>query len=308
MSELIEIETFVAVAETGSFAAAARRLGLTPAMVGRRVRGLEERHGVQLIERSTRRQRLTDTGERFRAHCETVLDAVAGLNEITQASPGGLSGRVRATGPATLGTYRLSAIAARFCAQHPGVTLELSLNDRRADLVGEGFDLAVRVGPLRPSSLIARRVATYTLACVASPAYLSEHGTPATPGGLSGHHCILNLNMTPRNLWPFVDAAGRTEVAEVDGTLQIDNGEAQLVAALAGAGIVYLPLELVGPHLAAGNLVRVLKQWQTLTMPIHILQPPRRYVPRQVRALVEALAEGLRDTAAPVEAPLIPPL
>lgn len=296
MTELIELETFLAVAETASFAAAARRLGVTPAMVGRRIRLLEERHGVRLIERTTRRQRLTEMGEQFRAQAEAVRDAVAGLDELTQPATGGLTGRIRATGPATLGIHRLATLVARFCEANPAVTVELSLNDRRADLVAEGYDLAVRVGELQASTMIVRRVGTYRLACVAAPAYAESAGLPATPEELANHRCILNLNMTPRNRWPFIGPGGSAVVAEVEGSLQIDNGEAQLAAALAGAGIVYLPVDLVAPHLAAGRLVPVLGHWQTITMPINILQPSRRHVPRQVRAFADAIAAGLRET------------
>lgn len=308
MTELAELQTFVAVAETGSFAAAARRLGVTAAMVGRRIQALEERHGVRLIERTTRRQRLTEIGEQFRAQCELVLDAVSGLDLLAAAEPGQLSGRIRATGPATLGIHRLAALVAGFCERHPEVTVELSLNDRRADLIAEGFDLAIRIGELQASSLIARRIGTYRLACVAAPAYAERFGLPVTPDELRTHRCILNLNMTPRNRWPFIGPGGHALVAEVEGGLQIDNGEAQLVAALAGAGIVYLPTDLVAPHLAAGRLVTVLAHWQTLTMPISLLQPSRRHVPRQVRAFADMLADGLRDTIAPLQPPLSPAL
>lgn len=296
MSDLADLQTFVAVAETGSFAAAARRIGVTPAMVGRRIQALEDHHGIRLIERTTRRQRLTEIGEQFRAQCDAVLDAVAGLDRLAGGEPGHLYGRVRATGPATLGIHRLAALVADFCEQHPQVIVELSLNDRRADLIAEGYDLAIRVGELQISSLIARRVGTYRLSCVAAPAYVARFGLPTTPEQLRQHRCILNLNMTPRNRWPFIGPGGNALVAEVEGGLQIDNGEAQLVAALAGAGIVYLPTDLVASHVSDGRLVPVLGHWQTLTMPISLLQPSRRHVPPQVRAFIEAIANGLRET------------
>ena len=157
MSELINLETFVATARAGSFAAAARQLGVTPALVGRRIEALEERHGARLIERTTRAQRLTELGEGFLVRAEAVLDAAAELDELTRADAGQLSGRIRVSGPTTLGIVRLAPIVADFCAAHPGVTVELQLNDRRIDLVNDGFDLAVRVGVLQPSGLIARR-------------------------------------------------------------------------------------------------------------------------------------------------------
>ncbi len=295
MAELVELETFVAAVRAGSFAAAARRLGVTPAMVGRRIQALEQRHGTRLIERTTRAQRPTETGEAVLAQAETILDAVAELDELTRSAPGQLSGRIRATGPATLGIHRLTALVAGFCEANPAVTVELSLNDRRADLIAEGYDLAIRVGELASSAMVSRQIGLYRLLCVASPAYLERYGTPATPDALSQHRCILNLNMTPRNRWPFSGPGGSSVIAEVEGGLQIDNGEAQLVAALAGAGIVYLPLDLVRAPLATGQLLRVLPHWGTMTLPIHLLYPTRRLLPRRVRAFMEAIATGLKE-------------
>lgn len=294
MTEFLDLETFVTAIRAGSFARAARQLGITPAMVGRRIQGLEDRHGTRLIERTTRRQRLTETGEAFLAQAEVVLEAVSELSEIAHAETGALSGRIRLTGPATLGIHRLAAIVARFCAQHPAVTVEMSLNDRRADLIAEGFDLAVRIGDLPPSSLVMRQVGHYPLLCVAAPAYLDAEGEPSTPEALLAHRCILNLNMSPRGRWPFFGPGGGALVAEVRGGLQIDNGEAQRSAALAGAGIAYLPRELVAADLASGALHQVLAHWKTLSLPINIVYPSRRFVPRRLRALMDAIAAGLQ--------------
>lgn len=295
MAELNNLETFVAAVKSGSFAGAARLLSISPAMVGRRIQALEEHHGARLIERTTRAQRLTELGESFFAQAEAVLEAVAELDDLTRTEPGKLSGRIRATGPATLGVHRLAAIVARFCAENPEVTLELSLNDRRADLIAEGYDLAIRIGELAASTMIARRVGTYRLMCVAAPSYVAAHGLPATPADLVGHRCILNLNMSPRGRWPFIGPGGATVIAEVEGGLQIDNGEAQLVAALNGAGIVYLPLDLVAEPVAAGRLVQVLPHWGTMTLPIQLVYPSRRLMPRRLSAFMEAIATGLKD-------------
>jgi DNA-binding transcriptional LysR family regulator len=294
MSDLTDLETFVATARAGSFAAAARQLGVTPALVGRRIQALEDRHGARLIERTTRAHRLTELGESFLVRAEAVLDAAGELDELTRADAGQLRGRIRVSGPTTLGIVRLAPIVADFCAAHPGVTVEMQLNDRRIDLVNEGFDLAVRVGVLQPSGLIARRIGTYGFAVCAAPAFLERHGTPRTPAELSTARCILNLNIVPRGQWVFHGPGGDAVVAEVGGGLQIDNGEAQRTAALAGAGIAYLPLELVRADLAAGRLVAILTHWQTLTLPIHLVHPSRRLVPRRLTALMDAIADGMR--------------
>jgi DNA-binding transcriptional LysR family regulator len=251
MADLTDIETFVSVARSGSFAGAARNLGLSPAMVGRRIQALENRHGVRLIERTTRAQRLTEMGENFLGRAETLLEAAGELDELTRSTAGSLSGRLRISGPTTLGIKRLPPILAGFTERHPYIVIEMVLSDRRVDLIADGFDLAVRIGELRDSTMVARRVGTYRFAVCASPDYLARHGTPRTPEELTSARCILNLNISPRNRWPFVGPGGGTVTVEVSGPIEIDNGEALRAAALAGGGLVYLPLDLAAEDPAA---------------------------------------------------------
>lgn len=292
MVDLESLETFATAVRTGSFAAAARVLGLTPAMVGRRIQALETTYGARLIERTTRAQRLTESGEAFLVRAEAVLDVARDLEDSMRSTPGLLEGRIRMTGPATLGVFSLAAITARFQAAHPAVTVEMVLADRRMDLISEGFDFAVRIGELQNSAMIARQVGTYRLVLVAAPSHIAQHGMPTTPAELSRARCLINLNMSPRNRWPFI-RDGKREVAEVSGGLQIDNGEALRVAALEGAGIAYMPVDLMADDLASGRLVRVLTSWETLTMPIQLVHPSRR-VTRRVAVLMETIAAELK--------------
>ncbi len=294
MVDLESLETFATAVRTGSFAAAARVLGVTPVMVGRRIQALEASYGARLIERTTRAQRLTEAGEAFLARAEAVLEAARELDDAMRSAPGLLEGRIRMTGPATLGVFSLAAVAARFQAAHPAVTIEMVLSDRRMDLISEGFDFAVRIGELQNSAMIARQVGTYRLVLCATPAYLAIHGTPKQPSDLAAARCLINLNMSPRNRWPFT-RDGRREVAEVSGGLQIDNGEALRAALLADAGIAYMPTELVAADLETGRVVRLLPEWQTLTLPIQLLHPSRR-VTRRVSVLMETIAAELRRT------------
>lgn len=293
MADLDDIRTFIAAARLGSFARAARQLNVSPAMVGRRIQGLEQRHAAKLIERTTRSQRLTETGQEFLRRAEAVIEAAAALDEIAPAGP--LSGRIRLSGPTTVGIRRLPSVIARFTAAHPGIIFEMSLTDRRVDLVAEGFDLAVRIGQLPSSSMVARRVGTYRFACCAAPDFLARHGTPRHPGDLERARCILNLNLIPRNRWTFLDAAGAPVTVEVGGGIEIDNGEAQRAMAIDGAGIVYLPRDLVEEDLASGALVELLADWSLPTLPIHTVHPSRHLVPRRVTAFIEAVAEGFRE-------------
>ncbi|HZP19872.1 MAG TPA: LysR family transcriptional regulator [Bauldia sp.] len=297
MADLDDLRTFLAAARRGSFAAAARQLNLSPAMVGRRIQNLEERYAVKLIERTTRRQRLTAAGEEFVRRAQSVIEAADSLSEVSSGDA--LSGRIRMSGPTTLGIKRLPAIITRFVAEHPGVKFEMSLSDRFVDLVSEGFDLAVRVGNLRASTMVARRVGTYRFACCASPDYLARHGRPKQPGDLAAARCILNINLVPRNRWNFYDHAGRALTVEVDGGIEIDNGEAQRALALDGAGIVYLPLDLVESDLAEGRLVRLFHGWKLQTLPVHIVHPSRSLVPRRLTAFIEAVADGFHRSGRP---------
>jgi DNA-binding transcriptional LysR family regulator len=291
MADLDALDTFATAVRSGSFAAAARVLGITPAMVGRRIQALEQRYGLRLIERTTRAQKLTEAGEAFLVRAEAVLDAASELDDSMRAEPGRLSGRIRMTGPATLGVYALSAIVARFQHANPGVTVEMVLTDRRLDLISEGFDFAVRIGELQNSSLIGRHVGSYRLVPVAAPAYFASHPVPQTPDDLAAARCLINLNMSPRNHWPFW-RDGVRHVAEVDGGLQIDNGEALRVATLEGSGISYLPVHLVERDLVEGRLVQLLQDWETLILRIHLIYPSRR-VPRRVHTLLDAIATAL---------------
>jgi DNA-binding transcriptional LysR family regulator len=294
MTDLSDLETFVAAANTGSFAAVARRMSISPAMVGRRIQALEERYGAKLIERTTRSHRLTVLGEQFLEKATQIIESVGELSELARPADGLLSGRIRLTAPTTLGIKHLARIISQMSARHPDVIIEMSLSDRSADLITGGFDLAVRIGELQSTSLIARRVGTYRFVCCAAPAYLDRHGTPKTPHELARARCVLNLNLVPRSRWPFQDEQAKPFSVEVSGNVEIDNGEAQRSAALAGAGIIFSPRDLVEDDLKQGTLVEVLKQWNTFTLPIHTVHPSRRFVPRRVNALIEAVAEGLR--------------
>lgn len=295
MAELDELRTFIAAARIGSFASAGRQLNLSSAMVGRRILALEQRYGTKLIERTTRSQRLTEDGQQFLRRAEAVIEATGALGEWSDSGP--LAGRLRVSAPTSLGVRRLPAIVAQFTSTHPGIVFEMSLTNRRVDLVAEGYDLAVRIGELPSSTLVARRVGTYRFACCAAPGFLARHGKLGHPTDLARCRCILNLNLVPRNRWTFIGVDGEVTV-EVAGGIEIDNDEAQRMLAIDGAGVVYLPLDLVDEDIAAGRLVPLFADWALPTMPIHTVYPSRHLVPRRVNAFVAAVAEGLRDDAA----------
>jgi DNA-binding transcriptional LysR family regulator len=292
MADLAALETFVAAVRAGSFAAAAKQLALSPAMVGRRIQALEDSYGLRLIERTTRSQRLTEAGAQFLARAEAVIEAANELEELARPASAQLRGRIRLSGPTTVGIKRLPPVLAQFTQAHPEVVFEMSLSDRRVDLVEEGFDLAVRIGHLQPSAMIARRIGDYGFMCIAAPSYIERFGAPSHPEELAQHRCVLNLNLVPRNRWPFETPDGTPFTVAVHGSMEIDNGEALREAALAGAGIAYIPHDLVSDDLHAGRLRQVLSAWALPSLPIHVVYPTRKLVPRRVSAFIEALARS----------------
>jgi DNA-binding transcriptional LysR family regulator len=292
MTEFSNLRTFVAVVRSGSFAAAARQMNVSPAMVGRRIQDLEARYRLKLIERTTRTQRLTPAGQEFLARAEAALAAADALDDVS--SEGALSGRLRISAPTTLGSTRLPSIVADFAAAHPEVIVEMSLSDRWVDLIAEGFDMAVRVGNLASSSLIARPIGTYRFVCCASPDFLAREGKPRKPADLQDRRCILNMNLAPRNRWSFRDAEGTEIAVEVSGNIEIDNDVAMRSVALEGSGIVYVPRDLVQADLKSGQLVELLPAWQLRTLPIHVVYPSRHLLPRRVAAFIEAALLGFK--------------
>ncbi len=297
MDDLTNMKTFVAVATAGSFAKAATRLNLSPAMVGRRIQALENDYGAKLIERTTRTQRLTEIGAKFLEKASRVIDELEELKDIADPRNTELSGLLRISGPTTLGVKRLAPSIARFANEHPDITLELNLSDRSVDLISEGYDLAIRVAELRPSSLIARRIGTYRFVCCASPRYLERHGLPTNPEQLERHRCILSLNLVPRDQWHFEDKEGRTRTARISSNIGIDNGEAMRVTALESAGIVYAPQVLVEEDIASGMLTEILVDWGKISLPIYAVHPSRQFVPRRVTAIVSWIARDLKQEA-----------
>ncbi|KRA96575.1 LysR family transcriptional regulator [Devosia sp. Root685] len=295
MVDLVNLRTFVTAATSGSFSKAAGRLNVSPAMVGRRILALEADYGVKLIERTTRSQRLTETGQAFLAKALKILEEVEQLDDIAHPQAEDLVGHIRISGSTTLGVKLLTPALARFTNAHPAVSVEMTLLDRNVDLVAEGFDLAFRIGNLKPSSLIARRIGTYDFACCASPDYLRRAGTPGHPDELGRHRCVISLNLSPRDHWSFWDAGGREVSAAVKGNFGVDNGEAMRAAALEGVGLAYAPRVLVEGDLASGRLVEVLTGWKKLALPIHAVYPSRQFVPRRLAGVIEWVARELRE-------------
>ena len=261
MDRIAELTAFVRTVELGSQAEAARELGVTPAMVGRYIRGLEDRLGARLLNRTTATQSLTEAGALFHARAGALLEDLATAEAAVtdrQAEP---VGTLRISAPMVFGARYLAAALARFGAAHPKVAIELTLNDRQVDLVEEGYDLALRIGQLASSALVARRLAPCRLVAVAAPAYLDAFGTPETPDALLDHNCLTYAYASAGRVARFTGRDGRVVAVEMRGRLAANNGEALHEAAMAGAGIVISPTFIAGDALRDGRLRRVLDAW-----------------------------------------------
>ena len=258
MENLADIAVFVRVVERGSFTLAAEDLELSRAVVSKYLSRLEERLAVRLLNRTTRRLSLTEAGaalfEASRGAIERIEEAEAAVARFQKAP----RGRLRVSAPMSFGILHLGSVVADFASAQPAITLDLKLDDRYVNLVEEGFDLAIRIGTLTDSSLVARKLAsTRTVAC-ASPDYLAEHGTPETPEDLAAHECLVYSYSTTANVWRFTAADGREIPVALTGTFRINNGIVLAEAAAAGRGVVVSPTFYVGPMLRAGRLRRIL--------------------------------------------------
>lgn len=288
MHRLDFLRAFAAVVETGSFTAAARRLGLSKALVSKHVGQLEESLGVRLLNRTTRAVQPTEAGQETFRRSRRILDEVADLEEAVHDPQGAVRGHLRIAGPRVFGEDTLVPCAAAFMIRHPAVTLELALEERRVDLVAEGFDLGVRIGELADSGLIARRIAAYRYVLCATPAYLAAAGTPLMPGELAGHAALVNAVITPDNRWEFrVD--GRRTVLTVAPRARVNTAGGVRDLALAGHGIGFCLLPNVAADLEAGRLVRLLEAYEAYDRSVHAVYPHARLLPAKVRAFLDHL-------------------
>jgi DNA-binding transcriptional LysR family regulator len=291
MDRLAAIQVFAQVVESGSFAKAAERLGLSTSATSRHIAELEAHLQTRLLNRTTRRVSLTESG---RAFYERSVQLLADLHEAEQeASRAAVvpRGTIRLTTSVNFGVRHLAPAIAEFLAQNAEVRFDVSLSDRIVDLVEEGFDLAVRIGPPGSENLVARKLGETRLVPCASPAYLAAHGAPQVPEDLERHNCFTYEYVTPRNVWRFRDASGQERAVRVSGTLHSNNGDVLAEVAARGGGIVVEPAFIVGPDVRAGRLVPLLQEFTPAPLPIYAVYPTRKHLSAKVRRFVEFLVE-----------------
>lgn len=294
MDRYAAIQLFLRVVDEGSFAAAAGHTGISRAQASKLIRALEEDLGVRLIQRTTRKLSLTEAGRHYHAR---VAEAMASLAEAAaeaaqrQTEP---RGHLRVSAPTSFATRHLGDALTEFLRRNPRIELELDLNDRRADLVRDGFDMAIRIGHLADSSLVARRIAPARVVLVASPAYLKAYGTPTHPQQLESHTALRYTLTAHSDVWSFTKD-GETVNVRVHGPLQASNGDVLSAAATRGLGIALQPSFIAGNAIRSGELVRILCDWQLPETSIYAVFPEGRAVPAKTRSLIDFLAARFGD-------------
>lgn len=289
MDQFKEIESFVAVAQLGSFVKAADKLGLSKAMVSRNVSELEARLGVRLMQRTTRRLALSDAGAEYLQRCVQILGELQDANAAVSATALQAQGRLKVTAPLTFGIRHLAPLWGEFLRIHPRVELEVNLNDRVVDLIEEGYDLAVRIGQLASSTLIARRIAGTRLVLCASPRYLRQAAPIRELDDVADRDVIAYSYLATGEQWHFSGPHGARSI-EVRPRLRSNSGDTCRAAALADQGIVFQPSFLVGEDLKAGRLVEILPQYAGPELDIHLVYPSRVHLSHKVRVMVEFLS------------------
>lgn len=291
MDQFKEIESFVAVAQLGSFVKAADKLAISKAMVSRNVSELEARLGVRLMQRTTRRLSLSDAGAEYLQRCVQILGELNDANAAISAKAVEAQGKLKVTAPLTFGVRHMAPLWGEFLKIHPKVELEVNLNDRVVDLIEEGYDLAVRIGQLSSSSLIARRIATTRLILCASPRYLQRAAPIHELADIERHDVIAYTYLATGDLWTFNGPTGPKTI-QIHPKLRSNSGDTCRAAALADQGIVFQPGFLVGDDLKQGRLVEILPPYAGPQMDISVVYPSRLHLSHKVRAMVEFLSNA----------------
>lgn len=288
MDRLTSVSAFVRAAESGSFSAAAKALDMSPQMIAKHVKALETRFGTRLINRTTRRQSLTEFGEEFLVHCRSILAGVEAMDVMAAETVATPRGKLRVNAPVSFGSSLLVPMVANYLRRHPKVEVDLVLEDRRVDMVKEGFEVIFRIGALpEASDVIARKLLPFELTICASPGYLVKRGNPAVPEDLVQHECqgyAFSLQAAETH-WRLLRGRKVHEVA-IRSRLRISNAAGLVTAALDGFGIVLVARSLVREHYQSGRLVEVLPDYSVQSRPLHLLYADRRTTPK-VRTFID---------------------
>jgi len=295
MDRLTSLGVFVAAVEEGSFAAAARRYGLSPAMAGKHVSGIEARLNARLLQRTTRRLSLTDAGQAYYERSKQILEAFDEANREASDSQAAVRGILRVAAPVSFGAMHLGQVVARYVENHPEVNVEVALGDRDVDLIDAGIDVAIRIGRLNDPALVTRRIAPCRMVVCASPEYIGRHGAPRKPSDLLRAPRLAFSEAVSAGDWTLFDSKNRAHVIDGPSRISANNTQMLLSAALVGAGIVYGPTFVFGEHLRRGDLVALLPAYRATELVIQAVYPSARRIPFKVRRFVDYLAGAFGD-------------
>jgi DNA-binding transcriptional LysR family regulator len=290
MDKLRSMEIFVAAVDAGSFTGAAERFDISPVMVGKHIRHLEERLGARLLARTTRRQSLTEIGAQYAERCRAILAEIVDAESGAEAMRNSPRGTLKITSATSIGTQCLAPAIADYLALHPEVSVDLQLNDRFVDLVEEGFDAAVRIGALDDSTLVARPLRPYVMVLCAAPEYLARAGTPQKPEDLLRHECIDYAHWNRRVAWKLTSKDGG-EMELPPSRFRSNNGQALRMAALRGYGIIMQAELLLGDDIAAGRLVPLLQDYLPPPRPVHLVYPRDRLPTPKLTTFIDFMLE-----------------
>lgn len=293
MDRLLSMEVFVSVVQLGNFSAAANAFKITPAMVSKHISALEKRLGATLLARTTRRQKLTEIGQKYYENCKQILGQITDAEAGAEAMGSRPKGHLRVNASIWFGSLTLAPLICDYLHQFPEVNIELSLTDRYVDMVEEGFDVAIRIGELKDSTLIARKLSIFEVAICASPEYLSKEGVPKTPEDLIRHQCLGFTNWHNQGGWQLVQRELGLKTRPVP-RFESDNGQALLSAAVNGIGIIMMPRELLRPDIEAGRLVELMKDYSPPPRPIYAVYPKERQLAPKLTSFVDFLLQKLR--------------
>lgn len=297
LDRLLGMTVFRRAVELGSLAAAGRVTGVSAEMAGQHLKALEARLGVRLLSRTTRRLALTEAGQAYYQRCVAALEEITLAEAEAGARQAAPSGRLRVTAPLGFANALLAPLIVSFLDRHPNLSIDMALSEHKADLVAEGFDLALRLGDLAPSSLMARRLGSVQLILVASPAYLGRAGTPADPRDLADHEVLIYAQTASPTRWSFSRPSGETVSIDIRGRITASDVEFLIRLALLDRGVLLAPRFMLAEHLRSGALVEVLQGWRERTLPLHVLWPHRTLVPVPTRAFVDFLAAQIEGVA-----------
>jgi len=295
VESLSDIAVFVHVVRSGSFTAAAEKLGLSKSVVSKYVTRLEDRLGARLLNRTTRRLSLTEVGQAFFDRSQRALGEIEAAEAEVSRLQGEPRGQLRLSSPMSFGILHLAPLLPAFQSRYPELTVDMVLDDRKADLVDEGFDLAIRIGELPDSSLVARRLGPCRHVVCGAPEYFARNGVPQSPEDLADHPALTYRYQDAPAEWRLVDSDGSFHQVTINSRLQMNNSLALREALLAGAGVTLTPTFIVGSEIRAGRLMAVLTGYRALEVSIYAVYPQRKHLSPKVRAFIDYLAEQISD-------------